>query len=83
MRKEVYICDYCGKILYNTDPYALEVPYTLKLETITVQDRLEWHYCSDCWKIVKGFLNGKTSFSNLRRYYTVGKYSDIQGGCNG
>lgn len=41
MRKEVYICDRCKKVFHSTDPYALEVPYILKLETITVQDQLE------------------------------------------
>lgn len=53
MRKEVYICDRCKKVFHSSDPYVLDVPYILKLETITVQDQLEWHYCSDCWKVIK------------------------------
>lgn len=61
MRKEVYICDRCKKVFYNTNPYVWEVPYTLKLEAITVQDQLEWHYCADCWKVIKHRLTDNES----------------------
>lgn len=59
MRKEVYVCDHCGKIFHSTNPYVLEIPYTVKVEAIIVQDRVEWHYCSDCWKVVKDWLTNK------------------------
>lgn len=61
MRKEVYICDRCKKVFHSNDPYVLDVPYTLKLEAITVQDQLEWHYCSDCWKVIKYQLTDSES----------------------
>ena len=34
-------------------------PYTLKLESLSITDRSEWHYCSDCWKRVSNYLSDK------------------------
>ena len=67
MRKEVYICDRCKKVFHSNDPYyVLDVPYTLKLEAVTVQDQLEWHYCSDCWKVIKYQLTDSESIKEKK-----------------
>ena len=34
-------------------------PYTLKLESLSITDRNEWHYCSDCWKRVSNYLSDR------------------------
>ena len=34
-------------------------PYTLKLESLSITDRSEWHYCSDCWKRVSNYLSDR------------------------
>ena len=62
MYKSTYVCDCCGN--------AMMLPmYTLKLKTnsLCVQDRVEWHYCDDCWGYIKKSLTKKNELNDLEK----------------
>jgi len=43
MHKTMYVCDCCGKEM-QSPMYTLE----LRTNSLCIQDRVSWHYCSDC-----------------------------------
>ena len=72
MYKVVYICDCCGAEMKKS-------LYTLHLQSNSnsIQDRMTWHYCVDCWEDVKKRLTlTKSEIDNLILKKAVAKFKE-------